>query len=91
MRKAINVLGWVFVALTMLSIVVTVFSTYLYGHQISYFTSYNALQICLVATMITWVIKLSLDKKERAENALYCVGCTLIAFGAMYFLYVGVY
>lgn len=90
MRKAINVLGWIFVVLTMVSIIVTVFSTYLYGRQVTYFNSYNGLQICLVATMITWVIKLNLDKKERAENVLYCVGCTLIAFGAMFFLYIGV-
>ncbi|WP_026884217.1 hypothetical protein [Clostridium akagii] len=91
MRKVVSALGWIFVVLTMFSIIITVFSTYMYGRQVNYFTSYNALQVCLGVTMVTWAIKMCIDKKERAENALYCVLCTLIACGAMVFLYIGVY
>ena len=90
MKKAVNVLGWLFVPLTMLTLIFTVLSTYLFGRQTTYFNSYNALQVCLVITMITWAIKMSIDKKERSQNKMYSIFCTLIAVGAMLFFYLGV-
>jgi hypothetical protein len=90
MKKTVNVLGWVFVLITMLTLIFTVLSTYLFGRQYTYFNSYNALQVCLVITMITWAIKMSIDKKERPENIKYSILCTLIAVGAILFFYLGV-
>ncbi len=85
MRKTVSALGWIFVLLTMLTIIYTV-SFSIYGHIINY----NIVQVCVAGTMITWAIKMSIDKKERSENGLYCIVCTLIAFGAMVFIYLGV-
>lgn len=91
MRKTVDALGWLFVSLTMLTLIFTVLSTYIYVRQITYFNSYNTLQICIVITMITWAIKMNIDKKERSENRMCSVVCTLIAAGAMVFIYLGVF
>lgn len=91
MKKAINILGWLFVTLTMIALIFTILSTYAFVRQIPYFNSYYALQICLVVTMITWAIKMNTDKNYRAENRACSICCTIIAAGAMVFFYLGVF
>ncbi|AJA47437.1 hypothetical protein CPAST_c13380 [Clostridium pasteurianum DSM 525 = ATCC 6013] len=91
MKKAINLIGWVFVLLTMLTLTFTLLTTYLFVRQISYFDSYSTFQLCMALTMIIWAIRMFIDKKERTQNLLYSVSCTLIAMGAVYFMYIGVF
>lgn len=91
MRKAVNVIGWVFVTLTILALTCTLLTTYLYVREISWFYTYRSLQICIICTMITWAVKMSMDKKERAQNMICSVFCTLIAIGAIFFMYMGVF
>lgn len=91
MEKAINLIGWVFVLLTMLTLTFTLLTTYLFVRQISYFDSYSTFQLCFALTMIIWAIRMFIDKKERSQNLLYSVSCILIAMGTVYFMYIGVF
>lgn len=91
MKKAISAIGWIFVPLTMLTLIFTLLTTYLYVRQISYFSSYSAFQLCMALTMIIWAIRMFIDKGERSQNLLYSISCTLIAVGAVFFLYIGVF
>lgn len=91
MRKAINIMGWVSVILTILALVCTPLTTYFYVREIGVFYGYGALQICMISTMLIWTVKMSIDKKERAQNRLCSIFCTLIAVGAMFFLYMRVF
>lgn len=63
MRKALNVLGWVFVVLTMLALTWTLMCTYLYVRQT--ISGYRVLQICIICTMLIWAVNMSMTKKGR--------------------------
>lgn len=91
MRKALNLIGWLFVSITMIALICTLLSTYLFVRQISYFNTYKTFQICMAVTMAIWAFKMNIDKNERAENMLYSVFCTFIAVGSVFFIYMGVF
>lgn len=90
MKKAINIIGWILVLLTMLTLTCTLLTTYLFVRQISYFDSYNTFQLCMALTMMIWAVGMFVDKRERSQNLFYSISCTLIAFGAVFFMYIGV-
>ncbi len=91
MKKVIDGLGWISVALTMVTLIITILTTYLYNTYISRFYSCEYLQICIISTMIIWAINMQLDKKERRQNMMNSVFCVLIAAGTMFFMYKGVF
>ncbi|MDF2505136.1 MULTISPECIES: hypothetical protein [Clostridium] len=91
MKKAINFIGWILVSLTMLTLTCTLLTTYLYIRQTRYFDSYSTFQLCMALTMMIWAVKMFVDKRERSQNLLYSISCTLIAVGTVFFMYIGVF
>lgn len=89
MRRAINLLGWVGVSLTISAIVLTLLTTYQFIY-VKHFNDYSTLQWCIFFTMLIWAIKM-IDLKSRFKNIIYPIACGLIAVVTIFFMYLGVY
>lgn len=89
MRKTVNALGWLFVSLTILSLILTMLSTYQFLY-IKYFNSYNTLQWCIFFTMIFWAIRL-FDFRSNKKSLLNSLVCMTFAVLTMVFIYLRVY
>ncbi|OFI06240.1 hypothetical protein CLOACE_11390 [Clostridium acetireducens DSM 10703] len=89
MKKAINFLCWTFVSFTIISLVLTLLTTYQFVY-VKYFDSYYTLQLSIIITMIMWSVRLfSFNKKLR--NIVYPLLCVIIAVGAIFFMYMKVF
>lgn len=89
MRRAINILGWLSVIVTIFALICTMLSTYHFTY-IKYFYGYYTLQWCLFFTMIIWGVR-AFALKSGAKDIIYTVICFLMAFGSMFFRYLRVY
>ncbi|MCM8711869.1 hypothetical protein M2651_12765 [Clostridium sp. SYSU_GA19001] len=83
MKKIINILGWVGVSLTIISLILTMLSTYHFVY-IKYFYDYYTLQWCLFFTMIVWGIRI-FYLKSSFRDLIYTAICFIMAFGSMFF------
>lgn len=88
MRKAINLLGWIGVTVTMLALIFTMVSTYHFTY-IKYFYGYYTLQWCLFFTMIFWGVKM-LYLKSSFKDIIYTIICFSMAFVAVFFRFMKV-
>jgi hypothetical protein len=88
MKKAINVLGWISVGLTIITLLLTMLSTYHFTY-IKYFYGYYALQWCLFFTMIIWGIKM-FYLKSSFKDLVYTAICFIMAFGSVFFRFMKV-
>lgn len=89
MRKTINFLGWIGVSLTILTLILTLLTTYQFTY-IKYFDSYYTLQLCMFFTMISWAIRM-LDLKANLKNIICPITCTMIAVGTIFFMLMKVF
>lgn len=89
MKRAINFLGWVGVSLTILTLVLTLLTTYQFTY-VKYFDSYYTLQWCIFFTMLALAIKM-FEFKTNLKNIVYPAACILIAFGTIFFIFMKVY
>ncbi|MCH5136765.1 hypothetical protein JMF89_06060 [Clostridiaceae bacterium UIB06] len=89
MKRAINFLGWIGVSLTILTIILTLLTTYHFTY-VKYFSDYLTLQYCIIFTMSAWAIKM-FEFKTNLKNILYPATCILIAFGTIFFVFMKVY
>jgi hypothetical protein len=89
MKRAINILGWLSVSLTIITLLLTMLSTYHFVY-IEYFYGYYALQWSLFFTMTIWGIKM-FSMKSGAKDLIYTVICFLMAFGSVFFRFLKVY
>lgn len=89
MRKAINILGWLGVSLTILALVLTLLTTYQFTY-VKYFDSYYTLQWCMFLTMIMWAVKM-FDLRSNFRNVIYPITCFIIAVTAIAFMFMKVY
>lgn len=89
MRRAIHFLGWMGVSLTILTLILTLLTTYQFTY-VKYFNSYKTLQWCIFFTMIAWAINM-FDFKASFKNKKCPVACILIAVGVIFFIYMKVY
>lgn len=88
MRRTINLLGWICVFFTIISIVLTLLTTYQFTY-VKYFNGYYTLQWSMFFTMIIWAVKL-FDYKSTFMSKLYPIVCTIIAAGALFFIFMKV-
>lgn len=90
-KKTIVFLGWFFVFLTILSLVLTWLTNYQFTHRFQqYFTQYRAVQWCILLTMISWGINFLLYK-SHIKYKIYAGICLIIALGTLFFMSIGVY
>lgn len=94
MKKALNVLVWISVSLTIITLILTLLTTYSFYYHLNnycfkFFNGYGSLQWCIFFTMIFLGIRM-LTYKDNVKNLFYSGVCFLMAFGAMLFLYIGV-
>jgi putative effector of murein hydrolase len=89
MKKTINLLGWIGVCLTILTLVLTLLTTYQFTY-VKYFNSYSTLQWCIFFTMIAWAVKM-FDFKASRNDIMYPITCIVIAVGTMFFIFMKVY
>lgn len=87
MRRAINIMGWIAVFCTMISLILTFISTYSFIY-LEYFKGYFTFNCCMVITMLLWSIKIY-SWKETSKNMVYSLGCLLIAAGTVFFMVYG--
>lgn len=88
-RRTVGFLGWAFVALTTLSLIFTLLTTYQFV-SIQYFNSYRVFDIFIICTMSIWAVNF-LDNSNKSRNLLYSGGCAFIALGTLFFMYMGVF
>lgn len=89
MRKAINVMGWITVFVTIIALMLTILTMYQFTY-VKYFDSYFTLQWCIIFTMTIWGIKL-MDLKANMKSYLYPLLCLAIAAGTVFFMVMKVY
>ncbi len=89
MRRAINLLGWMGVCLTILTLVLTLLTTYQFIY-VEYFDSYYTLQWCIFFTMLFWAVKM-FEINNSLRSKLYPIACVVIAFGTIFFIFMKVY
>ena len=84
MRKTVDLLGWIFVVVTILALVCTWLTTYNLSY-IKHFNTYKMLQISIFCTMLIWTFKMySLNSGKR--RWAYSFICLTFALGAAYFM-----
>lgn len=85
--KTIDIIAWIFVFLTLSSLILTIISTYQYlGSSIKYFEDYTTFQIGLFITMALGTVSLY-DKRNRTRSLVYAIGCFVVASGMLYFIF----
>lgn len=89
MRRVVNALCWISVALTIAALLLTMISTYHFTY-VKYFNDYYTLQTFLFFTMIIWGIKM-FYLRSGVRDITYTVICFLMAFGSMFFRLMKVY
>ncbi|NMM63244.1 hypothetical protein HBE96_11250 [Clostridium sp. P21] len=89
MKKTINLLGWIGVCLTILTLILTLLTTYQFTY-VKYFNSYNTMQWCIFFTMIAWAGKM-FDFKASHRDIICPITCIIIAIGTMFFIFMKVY
>lgn len=89
MKKAVNILGWISVICTLMSLLFTLMCTYLFIY-IKYFDGYFTFQCCMIITMIIWSIKMY-SWKETSKCVVYSMCCLFIAAGTVFFMFMKVY
>ncbi|MFD3158140.1 hypothetical protein ACFIJ5_15010 [Haloimpatiens sp. FM7330] len=89
MKKIVDVVGWVCVVVTVAILIMTLLTTYQFIY-LKYFNTYKIIQICIFFTMITWAIKMYIQK-SNSTNIVYPLLCMILAVGTIFFMYVGVY
>jgi hypothetical protein len=89
MRRTLDLLGWTSVVLTIISLILTLLTTYSIGY-IEYFNTYYTLQLCIFFTMIFWAIKLySIDTGK--DRIVYPVVCLFFAVCSIFFMFMKVF
>lgn len=88
MKKIFNLLGWILVTMTILSIILSLLTAYQFI-TIKYFNTYYPIEWCIFLTMVFWSFKL-LDKQYNKKK-IYPIICILMACGAIFFIYMRVY
>ncbi|MBC2582721.1 hypothetical protein [Clostridium sp. DJ247] len=89
MRRTISFLGWIGVSLTILTLILTILTTYQFTY-IRYFDSYYTLQWCICLTMIIWAMRM-FDSKLSLRSAIYPIACSVIAIATIFFMYMKVF
>ncbi len=89
MKRAINIVSWIAVFCTMVTLILTLCSNYSFITAY-YFYNFYATQYCMIFTMLMWSIKM-LSWKESSRYRFYSLCCLLIAVGTAYFMYIDVY
>ncbi|MBV4419908.1 hypothetical protein KM800_11345 [Clostridium tyrobutyricum] len=89
MKNTISFLGWIGVILTIISLILTLLTTYQFVY-IKYFNGYYVFQLCIIVTMILWSINM-LFYRNNFKTIVYPVTCVLIACAAIFFVYMRVY
>jgi hypothetical protein len=89
MRRTVNVLGWISVSLTILTLICTLITTYHFMY-IKYFDGYYTLQWCLFFTMLIWGMKM-FNLKSGFKDIVYTLICFLMAFGSVFFRFMRVH
>ncbi|WPC41456.1 hypothetical protein [Clostridium sp. JS66] len=89
MKKTINLLGWIGVCLTILTLVLTLLTTYQFTY-VKYFNSYYTMQWCIFFTMLIWAAKM-FDFKANRNDIVCPITCVLIAIGTIFFIFMKVY
>lgn len=89
MKKTINLLGWIGVCLTILTLVLTLLTTYQFTY-VKHFNSYYTLQWCMFLTMLAWAAKM-FDFKSSRNYIICTITCIVIAVGTMFFIVMKVY
>lgn len=95
LKKTVSFLGWALVAFTILSLILTVLTTYqiipIQFTPIKYinFNNYKILDMLIICTMIVWAINFY-DNSEKSRNLLFSAGCAFIALGTLFFMYMGI-
>lgn len=89
MRKTIDFLGWIAVSFTILTLVLTLLTTYQFTY-IKYFDSYYTLQWCIFFTMLIWAIRM-FRLKNIYKNVMYPIVCITMAVCTIIFIIMKVY
>jgi hypothetical protein len=85
MRRAVDLLGWVSVVLTIISLILTLLTTYSLAY-VKYFNTYYTLQWCIFFTMSFWGIKLYY--LDTGKNRLvYPAICMFFALCSIFFMF----
>lgn len=88
MRKTLNLLAWGLVGITIISLVLTLLTTYKIFY-VKYFETYYTLQWCTSITMLVWGINF-FDFEARNRTISYSILCMLIAIGNIFFIFMKV-
>jgi len=89
MRKTLNLLGWVSVLITILTLISTLLTTYQFIY-IKYFDSYFTLQCSMVITLTLFGITM-FDSKYKFKNVMFSFVCMAIAALTLFFIWMRVY
>lgn len=89
MKKTVNFFGWIGVSLTILTLILTLLTTYQFIY-VKYFDSYYTLQWCMFFTMIVWAAKM-FELKASLTSKIYPITCVAIAVGTIFFIFMKVY
>lgn len=89
MKNTFSLLGWISVIFTIISLILTLLTTYQFVY-IKYFNGYYTLQLSIVITMIIWSVNMFISR-TNFKNLIYPITCVLIACVTMFFMYMKVY
>jgi hypothetical protein len=84
MKKTVEFIAWMWVVLTIVSLLFTLSTAYSFMY-IKYFTSYYTLQWCLFFTMLFWAVKLY-NTDTGAKKYIYTGICLLFAAVSIFFI-----
>ncbi|ADL51126.1 hypothetical protein [Clostridium cellulovorans] len=82
-KKVIDFVTWILVAITMVTLIFTVLTTYQFVY-IRNFNDYHIFQTSLMITMIFSGFSV-FDRKDKAMSIFYSICCFAIAIGAFFF------
>lgn len=88
MRKTLNLLAWGSVFITIISLILTLLTTYKFFY-VKYFESYYTLQCCTAITMLIWGVNF-FDYETKNRTISYSILCMLIAIGNIFFIFMKV-
>lgn len=89
MKKIAEVGGWISVVFTIITVILTLLTTYQYTY-VKYFNSYYAVQTGLFFTMIFWSIRFWLSE-NLSSRVTYSLICLFIAMGSMFFRFMEIF
>lgn len=90
--KVANILAWISVTVATLFLMLTLLTTYVFlkGNLLAeLFNGYFTFQCSMVATMFIWALNFSF-LKDNPRNRAYSIGCLLIGFLTIFFMFMKV-